>query len=77
MVPKPCMISLREEQKNCVNCAFGCSLDIAREKNLVCVTSGNSYLGSHIVRALLARGYLVRVTIQNQGTYPENFLLYI
>ncbi|KAK9924764.1 hypothetical protein M0R45_033115 [Rubus argutus] len=72
VVSKPWMISLREEQKNCVNYPFGCSLDIAREKNLVCVTSGNSYLGSHIVRALLARGYLVRVTIQNQAEDYED-----
>lgn len=56
-----------EEQKVCVNNAFSCGLD-AREGKLVCVTSGNSNLGSHIVKVLLARGYLVRVTIQNQGT---------
>jgi hypothetical protein len=39
----------------------------ARENKLVCVTDGNSFLGSHIVKELLSRGYLVRVTIQNQG----------
>ncbi|XP_021817622.1 cinnamoyl-CoA reductase-like SNL6 [Prunus avium] len=59
-----------EEQKVCVNNAFSCGLD-AREGKLVCVTSGNSNLGSHIVKVLLARGYLVRVTIQNQVDYED------
>lgn len=68
-VLKPQVRCLREEeQKVCVNNAFSCGSD-ARERKLVCVTSGNSNLGSHIVKALLARGYLVRVTIQNQGTW--------
>ncbi|XP_050226927.1 cinnamoyl-CoA reductase-like SNL6 [Mercurialis annua] len=43
----------------------------ARENKLVCVTSGNSYLGSQIVKNLLANGYLVRVTIQNQVDFEE------
>ncbi|EEF28742.1 cinnamoyl-CoA reductase, putative [Ricinus communis] len=45
--------------------AFGSSL-IAGDNKLVCVTSGNSYLGANIVKKLLANGSLVRVTIQNQ-----------
>lgn len=44
-------------------------LDRVRERLLVCVTSCNSYFGSHLVKKLLARGYLVRSTIQ----YPEDF----
>ncbi|KAF8407926.1 hypothetical protein HHK36_007066 [Tetracentron sinense] len=48
-----------------VNYSFTSSLS-ARERKVVCVTSGNSYLGSHIVKELLARGYLVRITVQNQ-----------
>lgn len=39
----------------------------AREKKLVCVTAGNSYLGSHLLKQLLAHSYLVRVIIQHQG----------
>jgi hypothetical protein len=41
----------------------------AGENKLVCVTDGNSFLGSHIVKELLSRGHLVRVTVHNQGQY--------
>ncbi|XP_059670545.1 cinnamoyl-CoA reductase-like SNL6 [Cornus florida] len=57
--------TLGDEQRKCNGNVFSCSLS-ARERKLVCVTSGNSYFGSHLVRKLLAHGYLVRVTIQNQ-----------
>lgn len=46
---------------------FVCSLN-ARDRKIVCVTSGNSYFGSQLIKKLLACGYLVRVIIQNQGT---------
>lgn len=49
VVLKPQVLCLREEeQKVCVNNAFSCGLD-ARERKLVCVTGGNSNLGSHVV----------------------------
>ncbi|KAK9272910.1 hypothetical protein L1049_003289 [Liquidambar formosana] len=59
-----------EEQRKCVGRAFSCSLG-ATERKLVCVTSGNSYLGSHLVRELLAHGYLVRVTLQNPVDFED------
>lgn len=55
--------ALKEEQQN--SCGLSSS---ERRRELVCVTSGNSYLGSHIVKELLAHGYPVRVTVQYQGT---------
>lgn len=58
---------LKKKQQNRINNSSSCKLS-ARKRELVCVTSGNSYLGSHIVKELLAYGYPVRVTIQNQGT---------
>lgn len=59
--------ALGYEQRKCFdNVSLSCILR-ATERKLVCVTSGNSYLGAHLVKALLAHGYLVRVTIQNQG----------
>lgn len=42
-----------------------------REKKLVCVTSGNSCLGVHIVKQLLARAYFVRITVQNPVEIEE------
>lgn len=44
----------------------------SRERKLVCITSGNSYFGAHLIRKLLVRGYMVRATIQNQGKCVEN-----
>lgn len=57
------------ENGKCVgnNNVFACNL-YSRERKIVCVTSGNSYFGAHLIKKLLARGYLVRVTIQYQGT---------
>ena len=55
-----------EEGKPYVGKKFSSGLN-ARENKVVCVTDGNSVLGSHIVKELLSRGYLVRVTVQNQG----------
>ncbi|KAK4346359.1 hypothetical protein RND71_032698 [Anisodus tanguticus] len=49
---------------------FSCSLN-ARDRKIVCVTSGNSYFGSHLIKKLLACGYLVRVIIQNQANLED------
>ncbi|KAL6324635.1 hypothetical protein AAG906_013448 [Vitis piasezkii] len=67
VLSKPLLLpSFKEEQqRKCVGNAFSSSLN-TRERKLVCVTSGNSHLSSHIVRELLAGGYLVRVTIQKE-----------
>ncbi|KAK6927988.1 3-beta hydroxysteroid dehydrogenase/isomerase [Dillenia turbinata] len=62
---------LQEEQKRHVSSKICTSNLYARERKLVCVTSGNSYLGFHLVKALLARGYLVRVTIQNEVDFED------
>ncbi|KAJ4833259.1 hypothetical protein Tsubulata_005093 [Turnera subulata] len=62
------------EGKHCRAKVFSSCLN-AREKQLICVTSGNSFLGSCIVKELLARGYLVRVTIQNQEDFEGIKLL--
>lgn len=37
----------------------------------MCVTSGHSLLGTHIVKELLGRGYSVRVTVQTQQDVEE------
>lgn len=39
------------------------------ERKLVCVTSGNSNLGTRLAKLLIRRGYLVRVTVQHPGYY--------
>ncbi|GMI63426.1 hypothetical protein like AT5G14700 [Hibiscus trionum] len=59
-----------KEQKCVVGNVFSCSLS-AGDKKLICVTSGNSCLGSSIVKELLSHGYLVRVTIQHQVDFEE------
>jgi hypothetical protein len=60
--------ALKEEQQSCIKTNPNSrSLSAARKRGLVCVTSGNSYLASHIVKELLAHAYSVRVTIQHQG----------
>ncbi|KAL3568256.1 hypothetical protein D5086_030907 [Populus alba] len=64
--PSPVPAFCWDEGKPYVGRKFSSCLN-ARENKLVCVTDGNSFLGSHIVKELLSRGYLVRVTIQNQG----------
>ncbi|CAK7335093.1 unnamed protein product [Dovyalis caffra] len=63
--PSPLPAFCREGGKPCIGRKFITSFN-ARENKLVCVTDGNSFLGSHIVKELLSRGYLVRVTIHNQ-----------
>ncbi|KAJ4961045.1 hypothetical protein NE237_020955 [Protea cynaroides] len=50
--------------------AFGCNMK-GNERKLVCLTGGNSYLGSHILKHLLARGYLVRLALQNPVEVEE------
>ena len=69
VLSKPLLLlpSFKEEQeRKCLGNAFSSNLN-TRERKLVCVTSGNSYLGSHIVKELLAAGYLIRLTIQKEG----------
>lgn len=61
------LLKQRNDHGMCFSSDLSCSLN-ARDRKIVCVTSGNSYLGSHLIKKLLAYGYLVRVTIQNQGT---------
>ncbi|KDP24364.1 hypothetical protein JCGZ_25660 [Jatropha curcas] len=65
------LLTFKEEEIHCIGRAFNGSNLLARENKLVCVTSGNSFLGSHIVKKLLADGYLVRVTIQNQVDFED------
>ncbi|KAJ9147405.1 hypothetical protein P3X46_029570 [Hevea brasiliensis] len=68
---KPLILpAFQAEEVHCTGRAFSSSLS-AREKKLVCVTSGNSCLDSHIVKELLANGYLVRVTIQNPVDFED------
>lgn len=40
--------------------------DVAQENQVVCVTSGVSFLGLAIVNQLLVRGYSVRIIVDNQ-----------
>uniref|UniRef100_A0A2P2K6D0 Cinnamoyl-CoA reductase 2 n=1 Tax=Rhizophora mucronata TaxID=61149 RepID=A0A2P2K6D0_RHIMU len=60
-----------EKGNHCNGQAFSIGCLSVGENRLVCVTSGNSYLGSHMVKQLLAHGYLVRVTIQNPVDYED------
>ncbi|KAK6266484.1 hypothetical protein QUC31_017321 [Theobroma cacao] len=69
-VPKPFLVPVLGKEQKCVGNIFSSSLS-AREKKLICVTSGNSYLGSCIVKELLARSYLVRVTIQHEAEFED------
>ncbi|XP_042969384.1 cinnamoyl-CoA reductase-like SNL6 [Carya illinoinensis] len=66
MVP----LALKQKQESCFTNPNNCILS-ARKRDLVCVTSGNSYLDSHIVKELQAHGYPVRVTIQNQVDFED------
>ncbi|XP_019185655.1 PREDICTED: cinnamoyl-CoA reductase-like SNL6 [Ipomoea nil] len=59
-----------EPPRRCASNVFSSHL-WCRERKLVCVTSGNSYFGAHLIRKLLVRGYLVRATIQNQVDFEE------
>ncbi|KAL6994054.1 hypothetical protein U1Q18_012160 [Sarracenia purpurea var. burkii] len=71
--PPAGMRKVEEGRRRCLGNSFkqaNCSLS-ARERRVVCVTSGNSYLGSLLVKKLLARGYLVRVTLQNQEDFED------
>ncbi|XP_031279349.1 cinnamoyl-CoA reductase-like SNL6 [Pistacia vera] len=66
--------ALSERQKTCKNVKGFTSyagLSGREGKLLVCVTGGNSYLASHIVKELLAHSYLVRVIIQNQDDFED------
>ncbi|KAK8532253.1 hypothetical protein V6N13_131591 [Hibiscus sabdariffa] len=70
-VPTPPMLApISAKEQNCAANVFSCSFSV-REKKLICVTSGNSHLGSCIVKELLSHGYLVRVTIQHQEDFED------
>ncbi|GMH04292.1 hypothetical protein Nepgr_006131 [Nepenthes gracilis] len=43
----------------------------ARQRKLVCVTSGNSYFGAHLIKELCRHGYCIRATVQNQGDFED------
>src|SRR3989442_775461 len=66
--------SFKKEAINSIYRAFKSSNLNARENELVCVTSANSFLASHLIKKLLADGYLVRVTIQHPGFIFFSFI---
>lgn len=70
--PKEPLVLLNGEKadRKSVGSAFAC-YSYSPERRIVCVTSANSCLGAHLAKKLLARGYLVRVTIQNPGNYED------
>ncbi|GAB2210903.1 hypothetical protein Droror1_Dr00016192 [Drosera rotundifolia] len=59
-----------EKQRRCIGEAFFSGLK-ARERKLVCVTSGNSLFGSRLIKELLIHGYFVRATVQNPGDLED------
>uniref|UniRef100_A0A7N0TN88 3-beta hydroxysteroid dehydrogenase/isomerase domain-containing protein n=1 Tax=Kalanchoe fedtschenkoi TaxID=63787 RepID=A0A7N0TN88_KALFE len=60
-----------EEKRRCASSLrASCNLG-ARERKIVCVTSGNSRLSCLIVRQLLAHAYSVRVTLQHHVDFEE------
>ncbi|KAL9271331.1 Cinnamoyl-CoA reductase-like SNL6-like protein [Drosera capensis] len=59
-----------EKQRRCIGEAFFSGL-MARERKLVCVTSGNSLFGAHLIKELLIHGYFVRATVQNPGDLED------
>ncbi|OMO96536.1 3-beta hydroxysteroid dehydrogenase/isomerase [Corchorus capsularis] len=69
-IPQPLLGTVLGKEKKCFGNVFSSSLS-ARDKKLICVTSGNSYLGSRIVKELLARNYLVRLTIQHEAEFED------
>ncbi|XP_042500186.1 cinnamoyl-CoA reductase-like SNL6 [Macadamia integrifolia] len=50
---------------------LGGNMKGSEERRLVCLTGGNFYLGSHILKQLLARGYLVRLALQHPVEVEE------
>lgn len=66
----PSLTLMDDHHANCFGRNFSGCLH-SRERKIVCVTSGNSYLGAHLTKKLLARGYLVRVTIQSPGHFED------
>ncbi|XVE77439.1 hypothetical protein DITRI_Ditri13aG0062700 [Diplodiscus trichospermus] len=69
-VQKQILVQVFEKEQKCVGNVFSYSLS-AIEKKLICVTSGNSYLGSCIVKELLAHSYHVRVTVQHAAEFED------
>lgn len=59
-----------EEERRCLRNIVSPGLT-SREKKLICVTGGNSLLGSSIVKELSASGYLVRVIIENTAHFED------
>ncbi|KAI8032373.1 Cinnamoyl-CoA reductase-like SNL6 [Camellia lanceoleosa] len=70
----PAATALSNDEERCVDNrsnGFSCSFSAIKERGLLCVTSGNTCLGSHLVKKLLSRGYFIRVTIQNQEDFED------
>lgn len=66
---EPSLILVQNIDEKRVLCIGG--VNQVRDELLACVTSGNSRFGSHLVKKLLARGYLVRATIQYQEEFED------
>lgn len=45
------------------------------DKKLVCVTGGNGYIASMLIKQLLQKGYTVKTTVRNPGFQQNNFSL--
>lgn len=65
---KPLAIVNEEHQRGVLSTGLA---NQVRERLLVCVTSGNSHFGSHLVKKLVARGYLVRAAVQHPGDFED------
>ncbi|KAL9678071.1 hypothetical protein QQ045_015910 [Rhodiola kirilowii] len=65
-----CGYSNQERGRCGNNIVASCTLEV-QERKTVCVTTGNSILSSHIIKELLTRGYLIRVTLQNQEDFED------
>lgn len=63
-------------RKDHLNGAADLDDDRAERGGLVCVTSGLSFLGLTIVNKLLARGYSVRIIVDNPGNQPDQFAIF-
>jgi nucleoside-diphosphate-sugar epimerase len=44
------------------------------ERKMACVTGGNGYIASALVKMLLEKGYAVKTTVRNPGSiHPDPF----
>ncbi|KAL8137510.1 hypothetical protein V2J09_003511, partial [Rumex salicifolius] len=64
-------VTYGEDQRRCNNGDNSSSSLSATQRKIVCVTSGNSYFGAHLIKELSSHGYLIRVTIQNPGDLED------